>query len=188
MANKIKYGLKSCYYSVVTNTSGTITYGTPVALPGAVSLALSPVGEAVKFYADDIEFFRGYGTDVGYDGTLELAMVPDAFLKDVMGMVEDSKKVLFESNAPIPKYIALMFEFQGDSNAIRHVLYNCLATRINLESNTKSATLEPKTDTISIEARPAVDSNYIKAKSTDTTDATVYGNWYTAVQTFVAGE
>ncbi len=185
MANKIKYGLKSCYYSVVTNTEGVITYGTPVALPGAVSIALSPVGDPTKFYADNIEYFRGYGTDVGYDGSLEVALISDTFLKDIMGNVEDTKHVLFESNAPVPAHFALLFEFQGDTNAVRYVLYNCIATKANIESTTKSEALEVKTDTLTIESRPAIDSTYIRAKSTDATDATVYGNWFTAVQKYV---
>ncbi|NCA95887.1 MAG: phage tail protein [Methanomicrobia archaeon] len=156
-------------------------------ITGAVSLALSPVGEAVKFYADNIEYFKAYGLDKGYDGTFELAIVPDAFQKDIMGMTEDSKKVLFELQTPTPAPFALLFQFEGDANATRHALYNCLATRINIESSTKTPTLEPKTDTISIEARPAVDTSYIKASTKSDTDETVYNNWFTAVQAFVAG-
>ena len=38
MANKVKYGLSNCYYAVLDETTGT--YGTPVAMPGAVNLSL----------------------------------------------------------------------------------------------------------------------------------------------------
>ena len=55
MANKIKYGLKNVYYAKITEgTGGTITYGTPVAIPGAVSMSLDAQGEISKFYADNI--------------------------------------------------------------------------------------------------------------------------------------
>ena len=52
MANKIKYGIKSCYYAPVTATAadGTLTYDTPVALPGAVSISLSANGSSEPFY------------------------------------------------------------------------------------------------------------------------------------------
>jgi hypothetical protein len=43
MANKVKFGFKNCYYATITEgAGGAITYGTPVALKGAVSMSLSP--------------------------------------------------------------------------------------------------------------------------------------------------
>ena len=35
---KVKFGFKECYYAKITESDGTITYGTPKALKGAVSL------------------------------------------------------------------------------------------------------------------------------------------------------
>lgn len=37
--------------------AGEITFDTPVAMPGAVSLALDPNGEPESFYADGIDRF-----------------------------------------------------------------------------------------------------------------------------------
>ena len=51
--NKVKFGLRNCYYAKATmGASGDITFGTPVAMPGAVSLSLDPEGESENFYAD----------------------------------------------------------------------------------------------------------------------------------------
>ena len=54
--NKVRFGIKSCYYSVITrDENGDITYGTPVAFPGAASLSLDAQGgDPEPFYADDI--------------------------------------------------------------------------------------------------------------------------------------
>lgn len=56
MANKVKFGLESVYYAVLTETAnaqtGVIeeTYGTPKALLGGVSMSLEQTGEMVNFY------------------------------------------------------------------------------------------------------------------------------------------
>ena len=62
MANKIKYGIKSVYYAVATQgTGGALTYATPVAIPGAVSLSLEAQGDTNTFYADNIAYFLKVG-------------------------------------------------------------------------------------------------------------------------------
>ena len=80
MANKIKYGIKNCYYAKVTSTGadGTLTYDTPVALPGAVSIALSAQGSSDPFYADNVVYWKGTANN-GYEGDLTLALIPDVF-------------------------------------------------------------------------------------------------------------
>ena len=38
--NKVMFGLKNVYYASVTVGTNSVTYGTPIAWPGAVSLSL----------------------------------------------------------------------------------------------------------------------------------------------------
>ena len=99
--NKIKFGIKGCYYAVATiAANNSATYGTPVALPGAVNLSLSPQGETNSFYADNIDYYTTV-SNTGYEGDLELARLPESFLKDVLGYKVDSNGVLYEdANAP----------------------------------------------------------------------------------------
>jgi phi13 family phage major tail protein len=164
MTNKIKYGLKNVHYAVITESSGEVSYGTPVHIPGAVNLTLSPVGEKVRFAADDREDYFAENINNGYDGNLEMALIPDEFRRDVLGDTIDSNGALVENaNATVKKF-ALMFEFNGDAKKTRHVLYNVLATRPNIESSTKTNTKEPKTDSLEIEVRPALDTSDVKAK------------------------
>lgn len=181
--NKVKYGLKNVYYAVLTEGTPD-SYATPVRIPGAVNISLSPVGDATTFVADDIEYFVSQGNN-GYDGTLEIAVVPESFLTSVMGEVEDSKKVVFEKNEAQPKHFALLFEFTGDANQIKHVLYKCLATRANIEG-AATTNKEIKTTVLNLTCRPN-SAGYVKAKTKSDTDGTVDGAWYTSVQTFVAG-
>lgn len=183
MANKIKYGLKNVHYAVITEgEDGSITYGTPVKIPGAVSMSLSPRGDRTEFYADD-QLYYTESTNDGYEGDLEFALIPDDFKKDVLGYKEDANGVLFEDANATPKNFALLFEFSGDKNAVRHILYNVNTSRPNMESSTKTNTKEPATETISIVASPAPDTGMVKAKVES--GSAQYETWYQQVYTYV---
>lgn len=183
MANKIKYGLKNVYYATVTDDGlGNITFGTPVAIPGAVNLSLSQQGDNVKFYADDVAYFVTNVND-GYQGDLELALIPDAFRTAILGETLDgTDKVLIESADVVPAPFALLFEFQGDANATRHVLYNCTCSRPNVGSGTKNNTITPVTETLSITASALPDGT-VKASTTENTPTATYNAWFTSVWT-----
>ena len=182
--NKIKYGIKNVYYAVATiAANGSATYTTPVALPGAVSLSLDAQGETNKFYADNVAYYTSVSNN-GYEGDLEMAKIPDAFLKDVLGYVEDHNKVLFEDGDAAVIHFALMFQFEGDAHARRHVLYNCTASRPAVSGSTKEESIEPQTETLSLTAtsvyHPEYDKNIVKASVTPT-EATQYNGWNTSV-------
>ncbi len=184
MSNKIKYGLKNVHYSAITETEveGKIvtTFATPIPVAGAVSLALSPVGDTTPFYADNVEYFTAIANN-GYDGTLEMALVPDSFKVTILKEVMDAHKVQFEENDQQPGAFALLFEFEGDRRATRHIMYYCKANRPNVESNTKGQGIEPKTETLNMTCRSLPGTTLIKAKTTIETDETVYKDWYNAV-------
>lgn len=182
--NKIKFGIKNCYYAVATiGTNGAATYSTPVALPGAVSISLDPQGDTNNFYADNIVYFTSVANN-GYEGDLELAKVPDSFLTDCLGYISDGNDVLVEDANAVPAHFALMFQFEGDKNAKRSVLYNCVAARPNMEGNTKEDSIEPQTETISITAttvfNAVLNTDVVKASCTET-ESTTYNGWLTAV-------
>lgn len=186
MANKIKYGLRNVYYAKITTVSsaGTPTYGTPVSIPGAVNLSMSASGEGNDFYADDTVYFHSESNN-GYSGTLEMALLTDDFKKDVLGELSNAAGAKFEkADAPTSEF-ALMFEFQGDANATRHLLYRCTASRPDVAGATKEANITPQTETLNLTALPRLDNAYVKAR-VEATATTVYNGWFTTVYTGVA--
>jgi phi13 family phage major tail protein len=180
--NKVKYGLKNVHYAPITEVAGVITFGTPARMPGAVNLVLNPKGDKTEFYADDMAYFVTTANQ-GYEGSLEMALIPDTFRKEVLGDKEDKNKALFEDSNAIPKNIALMYEFIGDEKATRHVNYNVSVARPSIESSTKGASIDPVTETINITASPAIDTGYVKAKLH--AGDVGYDTFYTSVYQFV---
>lgn len=192
-ANKVKYGLKNVHYALVTETvatdgTGAITtsYGSLKALAGAVSLSMSSNASKSIFRADDSDYFVSYGSDAGYDGSLEVARVNEDFLKDVLGYVEDTDKILVESRASVNQttYFALVFEFDGDQRATKHCLYKCSASRPDLASQTtgEGGSTDPQTETLNITAVPRADADkYVHIQTQETTSTAVVAAWYTAV-------
>ncbi len=183
MANKVKYGLRNVHYAVITNTAGVITYGTPVAIPGAVNLSLDAKGDKVEFYADDSLYF-GTEANNGYEGDLEIALIPDAFKTAVLKFKTGASGALFEDANALPVPFALLFEFNGDVERTRHAMYNVLAGRPKVESSTKGESIDVKTDVLSLVAAPALDSGIVKGsfKPADTN----YATFFTTVQVYAA--
>ena len=183
MANKVQYGLKNVYYATVTVGTNTVTYGTPVAWPGAVSLSLSAEGDTNDFYADNVKYFTTIANN-GYSGDFESALIPDTFRTDIMGeTVGTGNKtgVYYEAADVQPKAFALLFQFEGDANATKYALYNCKMSRPDIESSTTEDGIEVQTVSGEITASPRAFDSIVKAQCANTA-STAYTNWFTTVQ------
>lgn len=185
--NKVKYNLKNAHYAMLSiGEDGAVSYGTPTAMPGSVSISLDANGEPENFYADG-EAYYVINNNMGYNGDLELAMIPESFRTDALKEQLDDKGVLIENAQVELAAFALLFEFDGDQRHIRHVLYNCSASRPGIEGKTNEESREVQTEKLTIKAAPLA-NGMVKAKTGDTTDATVYNDWYKAVYMPAAAE
>lgn len=182
--NKVHYDLQNVYVAPLTlDDSDAVTFGTPERLHGAVGMDLSAQGDTTTLRADGINYYVNTSNQ-GYQGDLTLAMVPDWFRERYLGQTVSTKDKVLVENAKTdqPKAFALLYEFQGDVHARRHVLYNCLAARPNVAGENKDNQREPDTEAMTITASPLPDGN-VKASTTADTPETVYNNWTKAVWT-----
>lgn len=179
--NNVKFGLNMVHWAKITAWSdeGVPTFAAPVRLPGAVSLSIDASGGADNFYADNGVYYV-INNNSGYEGDLEIALVTTDFATEILGEQLDNNGVLVERNDAELAQFALIFEFDGDKNKIRHVLYCCSASRPATESSTTEEETEVKTETLSLKAT-ALPSGLVKSKTCESTDETTYNNWYKAV-------
>lgn len=184
--NKVRFGLKNVYYAVLTEGS-TNTFATPVAVPGAVSMTLDSNVSDGTFYADNISYYKTFANN-GYTGTLELARIPDAMLKDIFGMTVGTDKILYEASGVNPKPFAMMFQIEGDQQEELNVLYRVVPTsKPSAGSQTVEETVEPVTQSFDFEALPLVtgvtaQQGLIKGRTVTDTSTAIRSAWFTTVQ------
>lgn len=179
--NKVQFGLKNVHYAPYEETENGIVYETPIPIPGAVTLTLTPRGELVEFHADNMVYYSAAAND-GYDGTLSIALIPEQFAIDALGEVKDEDDgVLTEKADAKQKPFALMFEFDGDKKATRHVLYSCTANRPTITGGTTTNTKEVQPNDLTFIASARPGDLKVKTKTTADTTEEVYNNWYQEV-------
>lgn len=190
-SNKIKYGLSRLAYCLATiGTDNSATYSSSVvSIPGARNLSVSANGELEKWYADNVAYYI-INNNQGYSGDLEVAVIPESFKTDCLKMVTDADGVLYEDQGAEPAHFALLYQFEGDLKATRHVLFNCVAGRPEINGATAEETIEPQTETIPIEAAsiyvPALDKNLVKGSTNPDSNAAAYNNWFNKVHVYTA--
>lgn len=185
--NKVKFNLKNVHYAKMNiDESGAITYETPVPIPGSVEISLDAKGDTTEFYADGMVYYTATANN-GYEGDLEVALVPLSFEKDILQNELDKNNVSVENSNTESAEFALLFEFDGDVKAVRHVLYRVKATRPSVASKTNEDKKEVQTEKLSIKASPLPNGN-VKTKTTATTTDEAYNKWYESVYIPVKGE
>ncbi|MEH6975907.1 MULTISPECIES: major tail protein [Bacillus] len=181
--NKVSFGLKNVHYATYETKDGVVTFGAPIQLPGAVELTFEPRGDLIEFYADDMLYYAA-SNNQGYDGTLSIAYIPELFAIDALGeQLDETDGVLNELADAKGKSFALLFEFDGDIKATRHVMFNCSASRPTLASKTKTSSAEPNANELKFVSSPIDISGkrMVKTKTTSKTTQAIYDNWYKKV-------
>ena len=182
MANKVKFGLSNCVIAPITAVGeSSYTYGSPIAVPGAVNLSLSPAGDTNDFYADNLIYFSSTANQ-GYEGDLEIAMIPDAIRTAILGETTDSNGALVESATDTNTNFAFGFQIEGDQKGRRFWYYNCSLTRPANNGATTEASITPQTDTLTMKAMPRLTDKKVRVMLEKSDENTaVYNSFFSSV-------
>ena len=76
-----------------------------------------------------------------------------------------------------------MFQFEGDNSGVRHLFYNCSASRPSVASKSgkEIGTTELAFTASAKPAESVNDKAIVKAKTTGNTTTAIYNNWFDAV-------
>lgn len=180
--NKVKFGLSNVHVAkMIKGEDGAITYDTPIKIPGAVNLSLDAEGDNEPFYADNIKFFESFANN-GYSGELEIAKIPDEFLKEILGQKIDSIGGVVENVNDVITPFAFMYQIEGDATGTRFCYYNTTVSRPSTEAGTTEDTKTPNTDTLSITTSGREDTGDVRYKLALTdTNKTEYDSFFDEV-------
>lgn len=181
--NKVVYGLEKVAFAIATIAAdGSATYGTPIMNPGARSISMEPQGNLTPWYADNIVYYVSDDFN-SYSGDLEVAKFLDMIMEQIWHEAEANNGIRYEEVGVEAVHFALLFEFKGDVEKVRHVFYNCTGTRPAVASSTTEGSTEPQTSKSTITATSIyvadLDKNVVKGRCKQS-DAG-YANFYTAV-------
>ena len=178
--NKVIFNIQNAHYAPLTVAEGVPSWGTPVHIPGTVSLVLDAQSTVEPFYADGIAYYRSVSNN-GYTGNLEMARFPDHMLIAIWKFILDTTdKVLLESAYANPQEFALLFQIDGDADNEYYCLYNVTGTKPAVGASTSTESKTPQTKTSSISAAP-LESGMVMARTTAETPAEVKKKWFTEV-------
>lgn len=177
MGDKVKFGIKNVH--IFPQLTDAPTFGAVIDVPGAVSLSLDAQGSINKFYADNIVYYQTSANN-GYEGDLEIALIPDEVFEKIFNYVKDEDNVYTENASMNVVPFAMTFEEEGDQSGTKFVLYNCTATRPSRSLATVEESKEPTTQTLTVSAAPLKDGNVMAMSCADTT-LSVLNDWHTDV-------
>ena len=180
--NKVKFGLSNVHIAKMKKgEDGTITYDKPFKIPGAVNLSLDAEGDNEPFYADNIKYFESFANN-GYSGELEIAKIPDEFLKEILGQKIDGIGGVLENVNDVITPFAFMYQIEGDVTGTRFCYYNATVSRPSTEAGTTEDTKKPNTDTLSITTSSREDNGNVRYKlALSNTNKTEYNKFFDQV-------
>lgn len=178
---KALFNIKKLQFSKLTEgEGGVITYGTPIKIPGTVSLTMDVEQEVTQIYADGIVYIQSSGAQA-VSGTLENYLIPKEALKEIYRYAESSNDEMMETD-DMPYEFGM--QFACDNEAGEEVLftyYRVASTKpgINLQTKESGLTVNPQSVDLSASPIKVGDKNITRSYAEP--GAANYNNYFQAI-------
>ena len=180
---KVNFNIKKLQFSKITAVSeaGVPTYGTPILLPGTVSLTFDNDQTSDPFYADGEAYFTPAGAS-SYTGTLENALFSKEVLKEIYNYVEDKNGNLLETT-DAPFEFGMQFACDSDDGDVYFTYYRVSSNKpgLNLQTSESSATINPQSVSLTASPVTLADGATKVVKGFATKEASNYSTYFTAI-------
>lgn len=180
---KVLFNIKKLQISKITATDsdGKPTYGSPMQIPGTVSLTMDAESSSDPFYADGVAYYTPTGAETA-TGTLENAMLPANVLKSVFAYVESTNGELIATDGQVNEF-GMQFAVDSDDGEVYFTYYRVSANKPgdNFSTNAPSATINPQSLSLTASTITLADKTTRVIKSFATKDASNYSNYFTAI-------
>ena len=179
---RTRYGLKNVHIAVWNSTTGS--YGSWIAVPGAVSLSADVEANTTDFYADDI-VYDTISAVLKETGSIEFAALEQSTFRTLLGDETNASGLTYTTTEPKDISVAFGYEVDGNKGKMRGVRYNVKFSYPSEAANTENESISPDTVTLNYTALGRdfiVDGetkNVLKAKCEEGTSA--YTGFWTAV-------
>ncbi len=158
MANKVRFGLSKCYYSIYNESTGV--WAAPVAMPYAQSLSIDRNKTSENVYADN-QLIHHIDTLNSISMSLQMSVIEDSVKQAILGHKADSVN---SNNVEITNatkvYFALLFQVEGDSENRRKIFFKCTASLGSENYQSTGESTNPVSETLEITAYPVTSGNY----------------------------
>lgn len=146
--NKVIFGLENLHFGTFDqDIDGRTTMGDPYHLAGAVRMSQEPNTEEVEFHADNKLYYKSTD-DNGSTGEFEVAQFPDEFKVRFLNWVNMPGGGIAQKKDKRNATVYTAFEFKGDAQKRRGILWNVELGQITREYSTTEKTKEPVTATL----------------------------------------
>lgn len=162
----IPVGFDKLYYAVMTDEE-TETYETPVWLPGARTLNLSPSVESEDLAGDDMIYHTEDALNY-YDIELNIAELDTADQAAILGKKVDSAGGIIDSTNDIAPYVALMYRRRMANGKYRYtVIYKTKFAPTEENAETRGTTPVFQTPTLTGKAIPLASNGEFRRAYTE---------------------